>query len=88
MRAGRRVRLRVSLSAPGRLKVVVTRMSRPRRGRVGTLRVPAKGRRLGVRMPGSRRLAPGRYRVSIVAIDAQGGRSTTVKRRLVVLPAR
>jgi hypothetical protein len=90
VRRGHRARLRISLSAPARLRVVIRRLSRPHRGRVATLRVPAGGRRLTLRVAGrshARRLRPGRYRVSIVAVDALGHRSLTVKRRFVVLRA-
>jgi hypothetical protein len=85
---GRRATLRVSLSAPGRLRITITRMSRPGRGRVAKVASKASGTAFALRLPRrahGRRLAAGRYRVSIVAVDAQGSRSRTLRRTLVVL---
>jgi hypothetical protein len=85
VRRGRKATLRMSLSSPSRLQVV---LSRSRSGhRVRTLDIPAGGRSVSVRLPAraaGRMLRPGRYRVSIVAIDALGTRSRPVVRTLIV----
>jgi hypothetical protein len=88
VRARRRATLRLSLSAPGRVRVVMRRMSKPHRGRFTSLSATASGQSLAIRLPRrahGRTLAPGRYRVSIVVADAQGSKSRTVRRTLVVL---
>jgi hypothetical protein len=91
LRHGRRASLRLSLSAPGRVVVVIKRVSRPGRGRIARLAVVARGRNLAIRLPRrahGRVLAAGRYQLSIVAQDAAGAKSRTLHRTLVVLPAR
>jgi hypothetical protein len=88
VRHGRRATLRLTLSAPGRVRVTLRRMSRPHRGRVAAKTVTAFDRRLSIRLPRrahGRTLAPGRYRISVVTTDAVGSRSRTVRRTLVVL---
>jgi hypothetical protein len=62
-----------------------------RRVRVATLAVPAAGRSISLRLPArskGRRLAPGRYRIDVIAIDAQGKRARPVRVTLVVRRAR
>jgi hypothetical protein len=89
VRRGQRARLKLTLRAPTRLKVIVTRAA-PRH-RVKALRVPAGGTSPSVRLParaGGHLLRSGRYRVTIIAIDASGRRTATVRRTLVVRPAR
>jgi hypothetical protein len=87
VRTGKRSTLRLSLSAPGTVRVVMRRMSKPHRGRVATLHKTASGTKLTIRLPKrahGRKLARGRYRISIMMADAQGGRSRTVRRMLVI----
>jgi hypothetical protein len=87
VRAGKRSKLRLLLSSPGTVRVVIRRMSKPHRGRVATLKKTASGTSLSIRLPKrahGRRLAHGRYRISIVMTDGQGGRSRILRRTLVV----
>ena len=87
VRAGRRSTLRLALSAPGTVRVVMRRMSRPHIGRVAMLHKTASGTSLAIRLPKrahGRKLAPGRYRISVLMADGQGGRSRTVRRMLVI----
>jgi hypothetical protein len=83
IRHGKRIRLRLTLSAPAPLKFVVQRRVRGHRIRVRTRNVDGRPRV----DPPSRRvdghaLKRGRYRVSVVVIDAAGNRSATVRRPL------
>jgi hypothetical protein len=87
IRRGRRARLRLRLSSPARLRILVQRRTKGHRIRVRTLVVDAPAGNVSIRLP--RRvhghvLAPGRYRVSVVAIDGAGNRSVTVRRTLRV----
>ena len=89
VRAGRRALLRVWLVAPSRLRIVI---ARPGGRRVRVVNVPARGRRVALRLPArahGRLLRAGSYRVSVVAVDGQGGRSQPVGLTLAVRrPAR
>jgi hypothetical protein len=80
---GRRSSLRVTLAAPARMHVVLERTRNGRHVRVRTFNVAARGRSLSLRLPAS--LRTGRYRVRIVAIDAQGNQSTESRRSLTVV---
>lgn len=83
IRRGRHARLRLVLSAPGRVRITL----RGRRGRRATLTVATSGTRLTVRLPArsrGRALPAGRYRVTITITDAQGSRSRPVRRLLVI----
>src|SRR4051812_47275392 len=82
VRAGRRSVLRITLAAPGRVEIVIHRGSRGHRVRVFKRMVTARTRTLVVRLPAFRRT--GRYRVSIVSLDALGNRSRAVRRSLRV----
>ena len=87
IRRGKRARLRLTLSAPARLKIVVQRRVRGHRIRVRTLNLDAPAGRVSIRLPGrvhGHALKRGRYRVSVVVIDAAGNRSATVRRPLRV----
>lgn len=87
VRRGRRAALRLSLSRAGRVRVTVTRMSRPHRGRVTVLRRSARAGRLTIRLPRGvhgRALRRGRYRVAVVVVDRHGSRSRTLRRSFVV----
>jgi hypothetical protein len=87
VRSGRRAKLRLRASAPGRLRLAVTRLSRPHRGRIAVRNVVVPRGRLSIRLPKrahGHALAHGRYRVAVVLIDAQGGRSRTVRRTFTV----
>jgi hypothetical protein len=85
VRRGRRALLRISLATPSRVQIVMRRSASGHRIRV--LSVPARGNTVALRLParsGGHDLRPGRYRISIVAIDAQGIRSRPVVRTLRV----
>lgn len=75
---GRRARLLLHLKVPGRVQVTVRRAGR----RVSTRALNARG--LNLKLRTSRRLRPGRYRITIVLTDAAGNRSRAVHRTLVV----
>ena len=79
IRRGQRARLRLSLSEPGRVRIVIHRRGK---GATHAVTVRAKTTTLSVRLP--RGLRPGRYRITVVAIDAEGDRSRPVRRTLVV----
>jgi hypothetical protein len=83
LRRGRHARLRLVLSAPGRVRIIL----RGRRGRGAALTIATSGTRLTVRLPArshGRALPAGRYRVTITVIDAQGSRSRPVRRSFVI----
>jgi len=87
VRRGRKPLLNVSLTTPSRLRIVISRSTGRGRSRAAALSVPARGRTISLRLPARSKghdLRPGRYRVSIVAIDAQGTRSRQVRRTLIV----
>jgi hypothetical protein len=87
VRRGRHARLRLSLSAPGRVRITLERTVRGHRVRSAVMSVAASGTKLTVRLPArshGRVLAAGRYRITITAIDAQGSRSRPVRRSLVI----
>jgi hypothetical protein len=91
IRSGRRATLRLSLSTPGRLVIAITRVSRPHRGAVAMQRVAVAGGKVALRLPKrfrGHKFAAGRYRVTVVAVDASGARSRPVRRSLVVRAAR
>jgi hypothetical protein len=81
--AGHRSRLRVTLAAPGRLRVLVERRVGKHRTQVWVRTIVAPGRSVIVRLPGFRHA--GRYRVTAIAVDAQGHRSRAVRRQLIVV---
>jgi hypothetical protein len=85
VRRGQRARLRVALAAPSKLRIVMSRS--PGGRRIRAINVPARGRTVSLRLPARTRghaLRPGRYRISVVALDAQGVRSAPVKLTLTV----
>jgi hypothetical protein len=85
VRHGRRARLNIALRTPSRLLVVVTRGANGHRIRAYDL--AAAGSRVSLRLPvrsHGRALRPGRYRVTIVAVDARGTRARPVVRTMVV----
>lgn len=87
IRRGRHARLRLSLSAPGRVRITLERNVRGHRVRSAALTVATSGTRLTVRLPArshGRALPAGRYRITITAIDAEGSRSRPVRRSLVI----
>jgi hypothetical protein len=85
MRRGRRARVRLTLSTPARLRIVLQRRAGRRLVRVRTITAAASAGRVSIRLPRrvhGHALVAGRYRVSVVAIDATGTRSATVRRTL------
>jgi len=91
IRRGKRARLRLTLSAPARLRIVLQRRTRGHRTRVRTLFVDVPAGKVSIRLPRrvhGHALKTGRYRVSVVATDAAGNRSATVRRALRVRKAR
>ena len=83
IRSGKRARLRLRLSEPARLRIVIRRGAH----RVRTVTVQAPAGKVSVRLPGrvhGHTLRAGRYRISVVAVDATGRRSATVRRTLRV----
>jgi hypothetical protein len=84
--------LRLTLSEPARLELTVQRRSGRRLVRVrGTVRARAASGRVAVRFTGriaGRRLKPGRYVLTVVAIDAAGNRSAATRRSFSVLHRR
>ena len=77
---GRSSRLRLSVSGAARVRVVIKGV---KRGRATTRTVTVRGGTVNLRLPS--RLKPGRYRVTVVALDAQGTRSQTVRRSFTVV---
>jgi hypothetical protein len=90
VRRGKRATLRMSLSRAGRVRLVITRTSKPKRGRVIVRQVSKPSGKIAIKLPrgvGGRALATGRYRVTVVVTDGQGSRSRTVRRSFVVRAA-
>jgi hypothetical protein len=81
---GRRAVLRLTLSTTGKVKLTITRTSKPHRGARTVRTVSVRSTKLAIRLP---RRAAGRYRVAIVAADAQGTRSKAVRRSFTVRSA-
>jgi len=82
---GRRGQLRVSLTAPSRLRIVLTRGATGHR--IRTITLPARGRTVTLQLPGrtgGHALPAGRYRVRVVAFDASGARSRPVRLTMIV----
>jgi len=87
IRRGRHARLRLTLSTPGRVRIVLERNVRGRRVRSASVTMAARTTKVSLRLPArshGRALAAGRYRVTITAIDAEGSRSRPVRRSLVI----
>src|SRR3954463_9025138 len=74
IRRGKRARLRLTLSAPARLKIVVERRVRGHRIRVRTLNVDARAGRVSIRLParGPRRCARARALSHVGRGDRRG----------------
>ena len=90
IRKGKRASLRLSLPQAGKVSYTITRTSAPHRGRKFTGSVSVTSGKVSIRLPrgvNGRALASGRYRVSVVVVDAQGSRSRTVGRSLIVRSA-
>src|SRR5690349_6988722 len=91
VRRGKHAVLRVRLTAPSRLRIVLTRRVRGRGIRTAALTVPARGRTVSVRLPArahGKALRKGRYRIRVVAFDASGARSVPVRLGMKVRPRR
>jgi hypothetical protein len=80
---GRVSRLRIALAAPGRVRIVIDRRVRRHRHRVSrrTVAAPLAARVLRLRT----HVRPGRYRVTVIALDDQGHASRPVRRMLTVV---
>jgi hypothetical protein len=79
---GHRARLRVLLGGPGRVRVTLDRRVRGHSHRVLRRIVAAPLGASIIRLPAHLRV--GRYRVTVVALDAHGRRSRAVRRTLTV----
>jgi hypothetical protein len=86
VREGQAVNLRLGVADPGSVRVVIELRRGGRLVRVWAKPFAVPGKRLVVALP--RTLRAGRYRVSTVAIDAQGAWSRPLNRPLRVLPRR
>jgi len=85
VKQGRRALLRISLTTPSRLRIVLSRSASGRR--IRTISLPARGRTVALRLPArtaGHDLRPGRYRIRVVAIDASGTRSRPVRLTMIV----
>jgi hypothetical protein len=80
---GHRARLQVALAGSGRVRVTIARSVRSRRHTVSSRTVSAPSSARVLRSPAG--LRPGRYRVTVVAFDAEGRRSRAVHRTLLVV---
>jgi hypothetical protein len=80
---GRVSRLRIALAAPGHVRIVIDRRVRRHRHRVSrrTVAAPLAARVLRLRT----HVRPGRYRVTVIALDDQGHASRPVRRMLTVV---
>ena len=83
VRQGRRARLRIALATPGRVRIVVERIVSGHHVRVSVRNVAAP--RLVLALRTSARLRAGRYRITVMAFDAAGSRSSAVRRSLTVV---
>ena len=81
---GRRAVLHLTVSTTGKVRLTITRTSKPHRGARTVRTVSVSSTKLAIRLP---RRAAGRYRVAIVAADAQGTRSKAVRRSFTVRSA-
>jgi hypothetical protein len=87
VKRGRRARLHLTLSSGGRIKLTITRLSRPHRGRIALQHATTRTTALTIPLPRrahGKKLARGRYRVAIRLTDALGTRSRIVRRMFVV----
>jgi hypothetical protein len=85
IRSGSRARVELTLSSPARLRISVQRRKGRALVRVRTITADASAGKVSIRLPRrahGRALAAGRYRVSVIAVDATGNRSATVRRTL------
>ena len=85
IRSGSRARVQLTLSSPARVRISVQRRKGRSLVRVRTITVDASAGKVSIRLPRrvhGHALAAGRYRVSVIAVDATGNRSATVRRTL------
>jgi hypothetical protein len=83
IRVHRHPHLRLGVATPGSVRVVIERRGSGKAKRVWSRTVAARRTSLAVHLPA--RLRAGRYRVTVVSVDAQGQRSRPVRRALVVV---
>jgi hypothetical protein len=85
VRQGRRGQLRVSLAAPSRLQITLSRTAT--RHKIRTIDVPARGSTVALKLPARTKghdLRPGGYHVRVVALDASGAQSPPVRLTMTV----
>jgi hypothetical protein len=75
--------LSMRLATQGTVRLVIQRVGGKKTKRVWSRTVTVRRTSLSVHLPGA--LRSGHYRVTVVALDAEGQRSRPVKRTLVVL---
>jgi len=91
LRHGKRARLRLTLSTPARVRILIERRVRGHLVRKRRITVVARKTRISIRLPRGRHghaFAKGRYRITVVAIDGAGTRSRPIHRKLRVIKAR
>ena len=91
LRHGKRAHLRLTLSTPGRVRILIERRVRGKLVRKRSITVAARKARVSIRLPrgvGKHAFATGRYRITVVAIDGAGTRSRPLHRKLRVVKAR
>jgi hypothetical protein len=85
---GKRARLRLTLSTPGRVRILIERRARGRLVRKRSITVVARKAKVSIRLPKGvhgHAFAPGRFRITVVAIDGAGTRSQPLRRNLRVI---
>jgi hypothetical protein len=85
---GKRARLKLTLSAPGRVRILIERRVRGRLVRKRSMTVVARTAKVSIRLPKGAHghaFAPGRFRITVVAIDGAGTRSLPLRRNLRVI---
>jgi hypothetical protein len=85
IRSGSRARVQLTLSTPARLRIRLQRRDGRALVRVRTITANARAGKVSIRLPRrvhGHALVAGRYRVSVIAVDATGNRSATVRRTL------
>jgi hypothetical protein len=85
---GKRARLKLTLSTPARVRILIERRVRGRLVRKRSITVVARKTKVSIRLPKGvhgHAFAPGRFRITVVAIDGAGMRSLPLRRNLRVI---